>query len=161
MRVIADVKASGNVLIATTPYKLTIKDGKYEINIKPFEGLKRSQRQNAMMWGIVNKICKKINGNLEDNYELYNQLLEMAGVEYDNITILDKALPRFKELVKHVKVVNQYEDNGQLFDYCWVFKGISEMTTKEATELIEMAKQYANRVGVEIDYWEELEGYSV
>lgn len=78
----------------------------------------------------------------------------------DNITILDKALPRFKELVKHVKVVNQYEDNGQLFDYCWVFKGISEMTTKEATELIEMAKQYANRVGVEVDYWEELEGYS-
>lgn len=40
MRVIADVKASGNVLIATTPYKLAIEDGKYEINIKPFEGLK-------------------------------------------------------------------------------------------------------------------------
>lgn len=24
----------------------------------------------------------------------------------------------------------------------------------------EMAKQYANRVGVEVDYWDELEGYS-
>lgn len=159
MRLIADVKASGNVLILTTPYKTSLEDGRYEIEIKDFKGLKRSQKQNAMLWSIINQICKHINGTLEDNYELYNQMLEMAGTSYDNVMILDKALPRFKELAKHVRVIDQVEKNGQLYDYCMVFKGVSEMTTKEASELIEVVKMYANRVGLKIDswIWEELE----
>ena len=63
MRVIADVKASGNVLIATTPYKVTIEDGKYEINIKPFERLKRSQRHVKKLMEIL-----KITTNSTINY---------------------------------------------------------------------------------------------
>lgn len=158
MKFFADVKVMGNTLMLQVNKKINLDDGRYEVDIKDFKGMKRSERQNSMLWGIINKICKKINGNTEDNYDLYCQLLEMAGAEYDDVKIKHIALPRLKELARHVKVVHQVEQNGELYDYCWIFKGISEMDTKHANDLIETTKMYANRVGVDVDedYWKEI-----
>lgn len=158
MRVVADCKSMGDTIIIKCPSRVRLDDGKYEVIIKDFSGMKRSERQNAMLWSIVNKICKKIDGNTEGNYDLYCQILEMSGAEYDDVKIKDVALERFKQLAKHVKVVSQEQDGYELYDYCWVFKGISEMTSKEAGELIDTAMRYASEVGVDVDdeYWREL-----
>lgn len=158
MKFFADVKAIGNTLMLQTSKKISLEDGKYEVDIKNFKGMKRSDRQNAMLWSIINKISKKENGSIEGSYDIYNNLLQMCGATYDDVMIQKDALERFRTLVKHIKVVNEKQENGVTYCYCWVFKGISEMDTKQANALIETTKDYASRVGVDVndDYWKGL-----
>ena len=142
------------------PHSVCLTDGEYNVEIKEMKGMKRSDRQNAMMWSIVNQICKKINGNIADSYELYCQLLEMSDAPRDDIKCKHEALDTVKVLMKHIKVVSQEIENGELWDYCWVFKGISEMDTKEANQLIDTVINYAYEVGIDIDenYWRKVLG---
>ena len=158
MKFIAEVKQVGRTLVMDTPYNVNIQDGEYHIEIKELKKMKRSDRQNSMLWALVNQICKKLNGNIAESYELYCQILEMAGAHYDDIKCKHEALDTLKVLTKHVKVVSQEEEDGVLWDYCWVFKGISEMDTAEANALIDTALNYASEVGIDVDdgYWSRL-----
>lgn len=158
MKFFADIKVMGNTLMLQTSKKISLEDGKYEVDIKDFKGMKRSDRQNAMLWGIINKISKKENGNIVASYDIYNNLLQMCGASYNEVLIKKEALERFRTIVKHLKVVNETTDNGITYCYCWVFKGISEMDTKQANALIETTMKYASEVGVDVDddYWKGL-----
>lgn len=151
VKLIADVKVLDTTLMVQSPYKLNLEDGKYEIEIKELKNMKRSDQQNALMWSLVNKICKKLNGNIYDSYDVYCQILEMAGVHYDDVKIKHEALDNFKKLVKHCKVVATRNENGTLYDYCWVFRGISEMDSKEANQLIDTVIEYASKLGIDVD----------
>jgi len=147
---IAEVKAMGDVMIVKSTHKVCMDDGQYLVTIS--DDLKnRSDRQNAMMWSIINKICLKLNGNTHDSYDLYCQILEMAGAGYEDYACKHDALDSAKTLLKHVKVISQETRNGELWDFCWVFTGISSMTTKQANQLIEVVKNYAGEVGVDVD----------
>lgn len=152
------VKSLGNTLMIEAPHNVCLPDGDYLIDIRETGKMKRSDRQNAMMWSIVNKICKKLDGNIYGSYDLYCQLLEMAGTTYYDYAIDDRALEDAKKLLKHVKVVHQDIQDGKITDYCWVFRGISEMDTHEASQLIDTVMMYASEVGVDVDdgYWKEL-----
>ena len=157
MNVICELKSMGNALLLQSPYKLNLEDGTYQVSIKSLNEMKRSDKQNALMWSIVNKICKKLNGNTNDSYELYSQILEMANVSYTDIVINHEALETFKKMM-HIKVVSQKIVDGIQKDYCWVFKGISEMNVKEANELIDVVINYAGEVGIDVDenYWRDI-----
>lgn len=156
-KLIANVKTMGDVLVVQATHRVCIDDGQYLVTIS--DDLKnRSDRQNALMWSIINKICIKLNGNTRDSYDLYCQILEMAGADYEEYACKHIALEDAKTLLKHVKVVAQEVRDGELWDFCWVFTGISSMTSKQANRLIEEVKNYAGEVGVDVDdeYWKGL-----
>lgn len=150
----ADVKVMNNTMLCQTPFKLDIPDGKYKISLKDYNSLPKSTKQNALFWSIVEQICKKLNGNTMDKYDLYCQLLEMAGTPHDDILIFEDALERFREEIEHLKVVGKTTNSkGIKCCYCWVFKGLSQMDTKEANQLIDIAYRYASESGIEIEDW--------
>ena len=158
MKFVATVKQVGRTLVVDAPYNINIEDGEYHLDIKSLKKMKRSDRQNSMLWALVNQICKKINGNIAESYDLYCQILEMAGAHYDDVKVKKEALDTLKALTKHVKVVSEEEENGETWCYCWIFRGISEMDTKEANLLIDTAMNYASEVGIDVDdgYWRRL-----
>lgn len=158
MKFVGKVKTMGNMLMVEAPRYVSIPDGEYQLDIRDAKNLKRSDRQNSMMWGIVNQIAKKLDGNTSGAYGLYCQILEMSGIPYWEYRIDDRALDNAKKLLKHVKVVSQDIEGDRLMDNCWVFPGISEMTTGEASQLIDTVKWYASEVGIDVDedYWKEM-----
>lgn len=163
MKFIADCIKKNDLVILRPSQNIELQEGKYEVEIKTDKTLKRSDRQNAMMWSIINRICKHINGDIADSYELYCQILEMADAPSDTYKLKDISLESAKALLKHVKVISQEIDsNGEIWDTIWAFKGISQMNTKEASQLIETTKKYASEVGLIIDegYWNLLEELS-
>lgn len=155
MKLVGDVICKNNLLIVTSKHFVPIEDGEYELELKK-PSSKRSDRQNKYLWALVNDICKKQDGNIVNSYELYNQLLEMAGIEYDDYILKHDALESARSLLHHVKVVKQEVKNHTVWDYCWVFKGISKMTKEEANRLIDVAINYAAEVGIYTPYWEDL-----
>lgn len=155
MKFTAKLKSmSGTIILQpTSRIKAKLVDDKlYDIEINEFdEKHARSISQNNYMWKIINQICKKEDGNYENNYETYNNILQMAGTPYEEYYVKEEALESFKKRVSHLKEVQRVNINGELFVYCWVFKGISEMDTSEASKLIDAVKLYASKVGVNLD----------
>lgn len=161
MKFQAKLKQLDNTLILQTKSRLKglNDDEVYDIEIKKISTKQaRSENQNSYMWKIINQICLKEDGNYNNNYETYNIILQKAGTPYDEYYIKEIALDSFKRRVSHLKEVQRVNINGEPFIYCWVFKGISEMNTAEASKLIEAVKDYASQVGIKFDedYWNYL-----
>lgn len=159
MKIIADIKSMGNTLMIQTTQQVDLKDGKYQVEIKDIKN-KRSLDQNAMLWGIICDISKKLYGDLSEKDSIYLQLLEMAGAKYTILTLLeeafnDKALDSFG-IRNYREIARETKPNGKVFVSVIAFYGSSTFNTKEMANLIDATIKYATNVGVPVDYdyWE-------
>ena len=154
MRTIAETKFIGNQALISAPVPFNLEDGEYMVSIEA-KKKKRTLDQNKYFWAILGEISKKENGDLQNVDALYTHLLEMAGAKYETLIIKHEALERFKELVRHVKVIKQQIVNHELYDTVYAFYGSSTFDTKEMTQLIDTTLNYAYEVGVEDleSYW--------
>ena len=153
MKTIAETKFIGNQAMLSSPIPFNLEDGEYLVSIEP-KSKKRSLDQNRYFWALLGEIAKREDGNLRNVDELYLHLLEMSGAKYETLIIKHEALERFKSLVRHVKVVKQQIVNHEVYDTVYAFYGSSKLNTKEMSQLIDTAIDYAYEVGVEYpDYW--------
>ena len=157
MKTIADTKFVGNTALIQAPVPFALEDGEYEVTIEK-KKRHRTLDQNKYFWKLLGEISKKENGDLKDVENLYTHLLEMAGAKYESMIIKHEALDRWKQLVRHVKIIKQQIVRNELFDTIYTFYGSSTFDTSEMADLIDTTLRYASEVGVEgvDDYWRKL-----
>lgn len=122
-----------------------------EVSIKKHKE-SRSVRQNKMLWAIMEKISYEINWSKreEDVMSVYRDLLKKANVKYVLLGAVKKAKPildanfRFVEMMPNSEIIK----NGEEFATFKCYIGSSQFDTKEMTELIDTALDYAIKVGV-------------
>ena len=114
----------------------------------------RSYEQNRLLWEIIGRISEHENGTRRttETWRIYGSLLVRANIKYTEVRAFVKA----KELLEQsfravVEVPNSTKETtqGESRLY-WVFYGSSTYTTKEMTNLIECAMDWAGELGVEI-----------
>lgn len=157
MKTIAETKFMGNTALISAPSPFPLEDGEYLITIeKKKKG--RSLRQNKYFWKLLGEIQKHEDGQIKDVNELYTRLLEMAGAKYESMIIKHEALDRWKQLVRHVKVIKQQTVKNELYDTIYTYYGSSTFSSKEMADLIDVTLRYASEIGVpDVDnYWREL-----
>lgn len=120
----------------------------------------RSLRQNAFLWGIIEKVSQEINGErTEDSLmKIYTDILQKANVRRELVAVLPESLNTLKKTFRAVIPTGQTiraknEKTGKNADLItvWVYEGSSKFNTKEMSELLDIAIHYAITANVEID----------
>ena len=154
------IKRSGKDLILTTnasEYHLNLlvnelKDiDMLEVSIKKHKE-SRSVRQNNMLWAIIEKISLEVNGSKreDDLWQTYRDLLKRANVKHVILAAVKKAKPILESNFRYVEELpnSMTTDKGVELVAFKCYIGSSQFDTKEMTELIETALDYAHEVGV-------------
>ena len=116
------------------------KDKKYEI--KEYKN-KRSKSQNAYMWELINEIANITRLSKE---QVYKQMLEDYS-QSQIVSVLAEidVTPYFK----YSKKCGESILNGKKFYHYKVFKGSSEMDSREMTILIDGVIQEAKQLNID------------
>ena len=135
-------------------------EGDYALDIKKPRN-KRSLNQNALLWELIGNIDMKLNGNRAQDLDIYVQILQMAGSRIESLAMKKEALEEFKKRTEDVFrawVVRDEWKNQKGIDWVQVhcFYGSSKMTTQEMARVIDVAIEYAERIGIDTDYWKGL-----
>ena len=128
---------------------LNLEDGTYTIVINK-KCDNKTLDQVKKLWATINDISVKLYGNKSESDNIYTQILHMAGVRTHMLVLDDRALADLRDYTKHIYVKERSVVNGRpmaLVEVC--FSGISEMTRKEVSEVIDCCIRYADEVGVE------------
>lgn len=123
-----------------------LKNRLLSIEIKDVERAKTIS-QNRYYWTIVSNIADSINSSKE---EVYNQHL----LNYGHVVAEFKA-NKEQDLVSNDLHMIRYK-SGHKFNYYYVVKGISLMTTKEMSDFIEHAISDARDLGIPTDTPDEI-----
>ena len=129
---------------------LNLEDGTYNISLTKVSDDKTLE-QTRKLWATCSDISEKIYGTKANKDIIYLQVLRMAGQRTYRLTIAEELLDDFKKQkgVKCVSVLSREVINHRAIAYieaCMV--GISEMTKKEVSKVIESCVHYADEVGV-------------
>lgn len=125
----------------------------YEISIKEKKS-DRSIQQNNLYWDIIGEIAK-VQG-YKDDTELHLQMLEKCGTKTTMIPVIKEAIPMLKEAFRVVKPMYKIKsENDNELIVCKCYFGSSTFNTKEMTELIECALEWASNCGIDIRKYEE------
>lgn len=151
MRLVCKCEVVGKDIVIHPTYVPKLTDTTYAVEIVPIEK-DRTRRQVNYFWKLMREIANINDGNAENAERYYLQCLKMAGIKIEGVWIRDDALEDFKKYIKHFVVT----DKNKGYSLVNVYKGISEMDVKEMQKLIDVAIEYAERVGVNTDYWMEI-----
>lgn len=117
-------------------------------------GKKKTNQQNKYLWALLGDISTVLNGNRNDDENIYCQILEQTGakVEYYQCINREDAIDRLRRIFRAVKIVDHRGDT--VIVKCFI--GTSEMNTAEMNKVIDKALEYAHEVGIETEYWKGL-----
>lgn len=168
MKIIANytrklIDDKGNIEITFTvdnwAFKRTIQDltkQPYSLDIKVPKS-KRSLEQNRFLWEIIGQISKELN---IDDWDIYCQLIEMAGAKYDYLMIEEQSLESISKAFRAIKIIKDVEHNGKTFKAVKAFSGSSTMNVAEMKQLIDITLDYAEQSGIDTAYYVEImKGY--
>lgn len=150
LKYVEDKGYETQLTFATTMLREVPKKGDYEITEI---GTSRSLNQNAMLWGLINQICRVEDGDEKGRDEKYLQLLEMSGAKTTLVSMPVEAVEQFKALVRHIRVLDTYEEGEKQMATVEVFYGSSTFNTKEMTNLIDTTIWYASQLGIDTEYF--------
>ena len=103
---------------------------------------KRTLRQNAYMWKMINEIAKIQH---QDEMEVYCQALEEANAKFIWLKGFKETREKLLESFRAVKIT-RYDEDGLAVFKC--FYGSSKMDTKEMAELLEIVLHWATELGI-------------
>lgn len=146
MKFAGEIKTIGKTIVIEAPYGIKIEDGKYLVEISDYKK-NRSLSQNALLWKIINEISRKENGNYAESQNIYLNLLKMAHAKYEYMLVKNEALNGLKSIYKDIQVIKEDKEKEQ--SIVRVYYGSSKMNTEEMSELIKVAIQYAEEVGID------------
>lgn len=116
----------------------------------------RSLTQNAKLWALISEIDIAENGRASEDGEMavYCNLIKMARVKTELIMAERDALEEMirRKIFRHIEILQEYNDNVVS---CRCYYGSSTFDTKEMSDLIESALDYATNLGINIDEYKE------
>ena len=118
----------------------------------------RTLDQNALLWTIIGAIDEKQNGRRSEDgsVELYKQIIKRARVKAVFIQTLEDAR---STLEKTFRVVvdrgDRTNENGVEMKVFECYLGSSQFDTKEMSDTIETALDYAEQAGVDARHFRE------
>lgn len=114
---------------------------------------KRSNDQNALLWKIIHDIAEHEDGHLANDWDTYCALLESADAKHTDIVAPTEAEEEFRKVqgLRAVKVLRPAQQDGYLIYR--LYPGSSTFNTKEMTNLIEVALDYASQIGLDTSYY--------
>ena len=121
----------------------------------------RTLQQNKMLWAIISLISDKLNfeHTEESTMKIYSELLVSANIKYEFMLILPEAKHILEQSFRAVIDAGQSREvNGKELRMYKVFIGSSKFDTKEMTELIETALNYASKLGIVDSELESIKG---
>jgi len=116
----------------------------------------RSLTQNAYLWALIGEIAKFENGDLQDEDDIYKNLIKMAGARTDTLIIKTDAVESFVSNFRAYEVLGEQVVKGEAYSTIRVYYGSSQLDTKEMGNLIDTTLKYADEVGISTDYWKGL-----
>lgn len=116
---------------------------KYDCTIKKHRE-RRSLNANAYMWEIIGKIAEKL--NLEKEQVYLTMLRDNAP--FTVYAVNDEAKDDFEYRVKYAEYMGSYLIDGKKFNEYHVYKGSSEMNTKEMARLIDAVVREATDLDI-------------
>lgn len=125
------------------------KDKIYRIEFKEAKS-SRTLQQNAYLWAIIHDISVNRNGDRatdDDDMTVYVELLEKANAKFEYIACLPEADRLIRQQFRAVRLLNQFEHKGKVFNQYKVFVGSSKFDTAEMAKLIDMALDVAMMEG--------------
>jgi hypothetical protein len=138
------MKIYGNIkTIVTELFKLDM-DKVYIVEIKEPKS-KRSLEQNKMLWQLIHSIAKKQH---QDDMEVYCALLERADALSDYIITAYDMEDDLRKCFRGVRFIRKQDVNGKECNIYKVYIGSSKMNTKEMTELLDIALQLCDELGI-------------
>ena len=142
---------------------------KLQVEVKKHTN-KRTLQQNAMMWAVISKISDHINGERSQASldKIYSEILTQANVRRELVAVLPKTLQALKRTFRAVITTGQTitttnKETGKESELltAWVYEGSSRYDTKEMTELLDYAIEYARKANVIIDELYNLYGEKI
>jgi hypothetical protein len=98
----------------------------------------RSVEQNAMLWALLEVMATHMNGGRTGGitaWDCYLDMLERFGGKFEYFECVPEAIPTFKEMFRHIKIIE--ERRGGRTVMCKAYVGSSKYDTGEMTQLIE------------------------
>lgn len=136
--------------------KLNLPDGTYEIDVKEKDKTKTLQ-QVRKLWATIDDISRHEYGDISQSQNIYFQILKMAGIETDKLAIPESALPHIQKKFRAVHIVSNEVINHIPYVVIQIcYKGLSEMTKKEASQVIDTAIRWCSELGIETDLGGEI-----
>ena len=138
------LKISGNIKeIIAEMLKLDM-DKLYVVEIKEPKS-KRSLEQNKMLWQLIHAIAKETH---QDDMEVYCTVLERADALSDYIITAELTAEDLRHHFRGVRYIKTRDIDGKDFDVYKVYLGSSKMSTKEMTELLDIALQLCGELNI-------------
>lgn len=122
----------------------------YTVEIKEPKS-KRSLEQNRMLWKLIHSIAKK---HHQDDMEVYCALLERADAKSDYIITAYDMEDDLRKCFRGVRFIRKQEVNGKECNIYKVYIGSSKMNTKEMTELLDIALQLCDELGIPTEMYD-------
>lgn len=151
------------IMIKTSPVNLPgiqqLKELKENLDIELKRiSQKRTLRQNAYLWSLINEICKAEDGSIEGAEDLYIQLLEKCGAKTAIVNMPESAYDnRFKALVRHSRLLKQQVVRNTVWNMVQIYYGSSTFDKDEMRQLIDVTLDYASNIeGINLGYWEDI-----
>jgi len=113
----------------------------------------RSYEQNRLMWDLISKIAIAQSGVAyqEEQWRVYGELLVRANVKREIVRCMVKAkdiLDQNFRAVIEIPNSDKKTTQGEITKAYWVYYGSSKFSTKEMTQLIELALETCAELGI-------------
>lgn len=144
------IKLSGKIAEIIPEMLKMDMDKLYVVEIKEPKS-KRSLEQNRMLWQLIHSIAKK---HHQDDMEVYCALLERADAKSDYIITAYDMEDDLRKCFRGVRFVRKQEVNGKECNIYKVYIGSSKMNTKEMTELLDIALQLCDELGIPTEMYD-------
>lgn len=131
--------------------KINLPDGMYEIDVREKE-MSKSYEQVKKLWATIDDISKHEYGDTSESKHIYFQILNMAGIDTAKLLVPEKALPYLQKKFRATDVISHEVINHTphaIVNVC--YKGLSEMSKREASSVIETAIKWCNEIGINTD----------
>lgn len=121
----------------------------YKIGLTPAKS-KRTLEQNALMWELIHEInIARGTNRANDDWDIYLEALQRAGVKTEYIASLPEAEELLKKQFRAIQYINSFEHKGKTFNQYRVYVGSSKMDKSEMKLLLDTVLDMASEVGVE------------
>lgn len=130
---------------------INLPNGTYDCEIK-VRDRSHTLQQIRYLWELIDQISKKEYGDTSQSEEIYFKILQMSGVQTYKIPILEEAVKDLRKKVRTLVVIgNEIIDHKAYAIVQVCLKGISEMSKKELSSVIETCVMWCSELGIETD----------
>lgn len=119
----------------------------------------RTLNQNALLWALIEDICRNENASYADTWDMYCELLRLAKAKFTYVSVVKDGLDDLAKShgVRALQTLGTItNEKGVEFVNCRLFLGTSQMNTQEISLVIDKAIEYASQLGIDVNYYRDM-----